>query len=139
MTRKARSNVQTQRLGVDMWLRLVSQMEELRGLKSQGETHSVDVPGGRLRKSGRWAFPGFPVDLVGVGELHAAFLNESRTRGRWWRTVAGNPGCPSFSAHVRFSERGAPVRLPLAWPGLFLGLCCGVFSSFSLRCLLLSL
>jgi uncharacterized DUF497 family protein len=25
--------------------------------------------------------PGFPVELVGVGEVHAAFLNESRTRG----------------------------------------------------------
>jgi hypothetical protein len=24
--------------------------------------------------------PGFPVELSGVGELHAAFLNESRTR-----------------------------------------------------------
>jgi hypothetical protein len=27
-------------------------------------------------------FPGFPVEFVGVDELHAAFLNESRTRGR---------------------------------------------------------
>jgi hypothetical protein len=55
-------------------------------------------------KSDRRASPGFPVDLVGVGELHAAFLNESRTRGRWWRPVAGNPGRPSFSAHVRWGE-----------------------------------
>src|SRR5277367_1064773 len=62
--------------------------------------------------------PGFPVDLVGVGELHAAFLNESRTRRRWWRPVAGNPGRPSFSAHVRFGERGAPVRFTSIsqWP-----------------------
>jgi hypothetical protein len=30
---------------------------------------------------------GFPVDLAGVGALHAAFLNESRTRGCWWRPV----------------------------------------------------
>ena len=30
--------------------------------------------------------PGFPVELVGVGESHAAFLTESRTRsGRWSR------------------------------------------------------
>jgi hypothetical protein len=29
------------------------------------------------------ALPGFPVQLIGVGKLHAAFLNESRTRGRW--------------------------------------------------------
>jgi hypothetical protein len=27
--------------------------------------------------------PGFPVELLGVGKLHAAFLTESRTRGRW--------------------------------------------------------
>jgi hypothetical protein len=33
------------------------------------------------------AYSGFPVELSGVGELHAAFLNESRTRGRWWRPV----------------------------------------------------
>ena len=25
--------------------------------------------------------PGFPVELVGVGELYAAFFTESRTRG----------------------------------------------------------
>ena len=37
------------------------------------------------------AYSGFPVELSGVGELHAAFLNESRTRGCWWRPVAGNP------------------------------------------------
>jgi hypothetical protein len=28
-------------------------------------------------------YPGFPVELGGVGKLHAAFLAESRTRGRW--------------------------------------------------------
>jgi len=61
------------------------------------------------------ASPGFPVDLVGVGELHAAFPNESRTRGRWWQPVAGNPGRPSFSAHVRFGEHGAPVHLLLGF------------------------
>jgi hypothetical protein len=27
--------------------------------------------------------PGFPVETGGVGELHAAFLTESRTRGCW--------------------------------------------------------
>jgi hypothetical protein len=68
---------------------------------------------GRFSQSGRRASPGFPVDLFGVGELHAAFLNESRTRGRWWCPVAGNPGRPSFSSHVRLGERGAPVRFPL--------------------------
>src|ERR1700682_5241063 len=33
------------------------------------------------------AYSGFPVELSGVGELHAAFLNESRTRGCSWRPV----------------------------------------------------
>jgi hypothetical protein len=33
-------------------------------------------------KKKEWASPGFPVKFGGVGELHAAFLNESRTRGR---------------------------------------------------------
>jgi hypothetical protein len=37
-------------------------------------------------------YPGFPVGIGGVGELHAAFLNESRTRGHVQRCVAGNPG-----------------------------------------------
>jgi hypothetical protein len=36
--------------------------------------------------------PGFPVDIGGVGELHAAFLTESRTRCRFQCSVAGNPG-----------------------------------------------
>jgi hypothetical protein len=31
--------------------------------------------------------PGFPVKFPGIDELHAAFLNESRTRIRWWRPV----------------------------------------------------
>src|ERR1700733_11859901 len=29
----------------------------------------------------------FLLSLLGVGELHAAFLNESRTRGCWWCLV----------------------------------------------------
>jgi hypothetical protein len=33
------------------------------------------------------AYSGFPVELYGVGELDAAFLNESRTRGCWWSPV----------------------------------------------------
>src|ERR1700722_1171058 len=36
--------------------------------------------------------PGFPVELGGVDVLHAAFLNESSTRGHLQRCVAGNPG-----------------------------------------------
>jgi hypothetical protein len=37
-------------------------------------------------------YPGFPVKRVGVDELHAAFLNESRTRGRLLGPRTGNPG-----------------------------------------------
>jgi hypothetical protein len=33
------------------------------------------------------AYSGFPVELAGAGGLQAAFLNESRTRGYWWRPV----------------------------------------------------
>jgi hypothetical protein len=40
----------------------------------------------------RYASPGFPVELGGVHALHAAFLNESSTRGHVQRCVAGNPG-----------------------------------------------
>ena len=36
--------------------------------------------------------PGFPVKFVGVDELHAAFLNESRTRGRCLVPRTGNLG-----------------------------------------------
>jgi hypothetical protein len=36
--------------------------------------------------------PGFPVKFVGVDKLHAAFLNESRTRGRCLVPRTGNPG-----------------------------------------------
>ena len=37
-------------------------------------------------------YPGFPVELGVTSELHAAFLNESRTRGPLWCRVVGNPG-----------------------------------------------
>jgi hypothetical protein len=33
------------------------------------------------------AYSGFPVELVGAGEVHAAFLNESRTRRCGWSPV----------------------------------------------------
>src|ERR1700677_311501 len=42
--------------------------------------------------------PGFPAKLVGVDELPAAFLNESRTRGRCLVPRTGNPGSRSFFA-----------------------------------------
>jgi hypothetical protein len=40
------------------------------------------------------ADPGFPVKFIGVDAFHAAFLNESRTRGRLLSPRTGNPGTP---------------------------------------------
>ena len=53
--------------------------------------------GTAYRKSGspplrRPTYPGFPVEVGGVVELHAAFLKESRTRGPVWCFLTGNPG-----------------------------------------------
>jgi hypothetical protein len=36
--------------------------------------------------------PRFPVKLGGVGTLHSAFLNESRTSGPWIGQRTGNSG-----------------------------------------------
>jgi hypothetical protein len=36
-------------------------------------------------------YPGFPVEIGGAGKFHAAFLDESRTRGRVQCGEAGNP------------------------------------------------
>ena len=39
------------------------------------------------------SFPGFPVEILGVDKTYAAFLTESRTRGRFQACcVTGNPG-----------------------------------------------
>jgi hypothetical protein len=37
-------------------------------------------------------FPGFPVEPDGFQKVHAAFFDESRTRGHLWCRVVGNPG-----------------------------------------------
>jgi hypothetical protein len=37
-------------------------------------------------------YPGFPVEVGGVVELHAPFFTEGRTRGLVWCCEAGNPG-----------------------------------------------
>jgi hypothetical protein len=43
--------------------------------------------------SSKWRdIPEFPVKFYGVDKLHAAFLNESRTRGRCLVPRTGNPG-----------------------------------------------
>jgi hypothetical protein len=46
---------------------------------------------GERRTAGPSASSGFPVDVSGVGELHAAFFTESRTRGHIQGSVVGNP------------------------------------------------
>jgi hypothetical protein len=37
-------------------------------------------------------YPEFPVQLSGVGELHAAFTTESHIHGLGWDRDVGNPG-----------------------------------------------
>jgi hypothetical protein len=54
------------------------QESPLRGKRIEGRT-PLQIP--RLRS------PGFPVELGGVGALHAAFLTESRTRRHGWSHV----------------------------------------------------
>jgi hypothetical protein len=56
-----------------------------------------------------WGYPGFPVQFGGSGALLAAFLKESRMRGRVQCSVQEIRDAPSFSAQVRFGEPGAPV------------------------------
>jgi hypothetical protein len=57
------------------------------------------------------------VELGGVGALHAAFLNESSTRGNVRRCVAGNPGPVEMTILFeygipRFQERSAELQIP---------------------------
>jgi hypothetical protein len=49
--------------------------------EATAETQSAREAG--KETAGPLRYPGFPVEVGGVGELHAAFLTESRTRGRW--------------------------------------------------------
>src|ERR1700733_9547007 len=54
------------------------------------------------------AYSGFPVELAGVGELHAAFLNESRTRGCWWSPVQ--------EIRIRGPKKMGEAQRPLSVP-----------------------
>jgi hypothetical protein len=71
--------------------------------------HCLSTPTYRKEKGG--ASPGFPVEFGGVGELHAAFLTESRTRGHVRCSVqeirVAHLVQPMY-AKVR--EHGAPVQ-----------------------------
>ena len=55
-------------------------------------------------------YPGFPVELGGAGELHAAFFTESRTRGRWSVPRSRKPGCASVGM-TKVEGGGLPWRL----------------------------
>jgi hypothetical protein len=49
-----------------------------------GAPFALSLVGGMVKQQASpLRYPGFPVELGGVGELHAAFHTESRTRGRW--------------------------------------------------------
>ncbi len=64
-----------------------------RGRKTAGPLRSVEnISTKGPLNCGSLGCPGFPVKLGGVGELHAPFLTERRTRDRVRRSVAGNPG-----------------------------------------------
>src|SRR5271170_7837687 len=53
--------------------------------------------------------PDFPVEFSGAGEFHAAFLNESRTRGCWWSPVQEIPNMG------RKSQGAAPSNALATW------------------------
>ena len=63
------------------------------------------------------ASSGFPVELGGTKELHAAFLTESRTREHWWCRIQEIRVAPSSFSHVpRFPvEVGGVVALHAAF------------------------
>ena len=56
------------------------------------------------RTAGPSATSGFPVRLHGVDRVHAAFLTESRIRGRWLVQRVGNPeSAPTARRMTKFS------------------------------------
>jgi anti-sigma B factor antagonist len=76
------------------------------------------------------ATPGFPVKSVDVDELHAAFLNESRTRGRCLvprignsgrdmrESVSGlNPGIPTRQGLMSDKATASPLTLDVVRAG----------------------
>jgi hypothetical protein len=57
------------------------------------------------------ASPGFPVEFGGVGELHAAFLTESRTRGHVRCSVQEIRVAYLIQPmYAKVREHGAPVQ-----------------------------
>jgi hypothetical protein len=63
-----------------------------RALNTFGNLTAAKCVQWNLKLGGSLAAPGFPVKSIGVDALHAAFLNESRTRGPLFGPRTGNPG-----------------------------------------------
>ncbi len=72
-------------------------------------TRSFGEPSGAHCRS--LGFPGFPVELGGVGGLHAPFLTERRTRDRVRRSVAGNPGSLGMTKERVALPLGSLIRM----------------------------
>jgi hypothetical protein len=68
----------------------VSELSKLAA--KQCESPRVPFSHQRKLQVPRLRSPGFPVEHGGVGELHAPFFTERRTRGSVQCNVAGNPG-----------------------------------------------
>jgi hypothetical protein len=64
---------------------------------------------GNIAKSYGGLPPDFLSSLVALTNLMRLSLLKAAHVGVGECHVAGNPGRPSFSAHVRWGERGAPV------------------------------
>jgi hypothetical protein len=64
-------------------------------LRKNSESHHKPYP-----LDGCPMFPGFPVEVLGVGALHADFLNEIRTRGYVQGCVTGNPVAPAYVGRI---------------------------------------
>ena len=60
-------------------------------------------------------YPGFPVELGGIGELHAAFLTESRTRGRWLVPRSRKSGYSGRQERTIRDSRSGRAAADIAW------------------------
>jgi hypothetical protein len=86
------------------------------------------VEGERELQIPRLRSPGFPAELVGVGEPHAAFLTESRTRSHEWSNVqeirvgmTKGEGSAYLGRGYRGTERVGADGMTKAEGGAYLG------------------
>jgi hypothetical protein len=61
--------------------------------------------------SGSRPYSGFPVELVGFDQVHAAFLNESRTRGFWWAPCRKSGYGPNSDLRFIFAKAATSPNL----------------------------